>query len=61
MLYRKSEDDEQIGENCDGCSVMYSRGMRGREKFAVGSSEFVENENDKGGVMRIENSEYSME
>jgi hypothetical protein len=57
MLYGQSEDPVQIGENCDGCSVMYS----GKNDRSAKSSKLGGNENNEDQVMRTGDSECRRE
>ena len=48
-----------MGENCDCCSVMYSRGIR--EKKEVRSGEFGDNENSEDQVVKTQGSKCPRE
>ena len=48
-----------MGENCDGCSVMYSRGIRGKKE--VRSREFGDNENSEDQVVKTQGSKCPRE
>jgi hypothetical protein len=50
-----------MGENCDGCSVMYSGEIEGEQKIEVGSSDLADNKSHRDRMIMTQSAQANKE